>query len=59
MKKQCALVISHKKKSPGAHNKNQNLYEFDFNEDLALRIERKVGDTDIQRVVSVQMDLDR
>lgn len=50
MKKLCALVIGHKKKSPGAGNKNQNLYEYDFNNDLALRIERTVGDTDIQRV---------
>ncbi|MEE9555572.1 MAG: N-acetylmuramoyl-L-alanine amidase [candidate division Zixibacteria bacterium] len=50
MSKLCAIVIGHKKKSPGACNKNQNLYEFEFNDDLALRIERKVKDTDIQRV---------
>jgi N-acetylmuramoyl-L-alanine amidase len=50
MKKLCAIVIGHKRKSPGARNKNQNLYEFDFNDDLALRIERKMEDTDIQRV---------
>jgi N-acetylmuramoyl-L-alanine amidase len=42
MKKLCALVIGHKKRSPGAVNKNQNLSEFVFNDDLAVRIERKV-----------------
>lgn len=49
-KKLCALVIGHKKRSPGARNANSNLTEFDFNEDLALRIENKVQDVEIQRV---------
>jgi hypothetical protein len=34
MRKLCALVIGHKKRSPGALNTNANLSEFDFNEDL-------------------------
>jgi len=42
MSKLCALVIGHKKRSPGAINANSNLSEFDFNEILALRIEKKV-----------------
>ena len=35
----CALVIGHKKNSPGAVNNTQNLSEFDYNEQLALEIE--------------------
>jgi len=50
MSKLCALVIGHKKRSPGAKNAKANLTEFDFNEDLALRIERKIERTDIQRI---------
>lgn len=57
MSKLCALVIGHKKKSPGAHNKNQNLYEFDFNEDLAIRIEREVKAADVQRIYRRTYDL--
>ncbi|MCF6253988.1 MAG: hypothetical protein L3J38_04490 [Thiomicrorhabdus sp.] len=37
--KTCALVIGHKKRSPGAVNTSQNLSEFDYNERLALEIE--------------------
>ena len=44
------MIIGHKKKSPGAINVNKNITEFDFNEDLALRIERKVEKSQIQRV---------
>ena len=50
MSKLCALVIGHKKRSPGAINANSNLSEFDFNEILALRIEKKVQNVEIQRV---------
>jgi len=50
MSKLCALVIGHKKTSPGAVNKNKNLTEFDFNEDLAMKIEKKVNDAEVQRV---------
>lgn len=50
MSKLCALVIGHKKKSPGAGNINKNVAEFDFNEDLALRIEKKIEKSQIQRV---------
>ncbi len=46
----CALVIGHKRRSPGAVNLSQNLSEFDFNDDFAMRIERKVQETEIQRV---------
>jgi len=37
--KTCALVIGHKKNSPGAVNSSQNLSEFDYNEQLAQDIE--------------------
>lgn len=50
MKKLCALVIGHKKNSPGAINENAGLNEFDFNEDLAIRVEKKIQSTNIQRV---------
>jgi N-acetylmuramoyl-L-alanine amidase len=49
-KKLCALVIGHKKGSPGAGNTKSNLWEFDFNEDLALRIEKIVDNTQMLRV---------
>jgi len=50
MSKLCALVIGHKKNSPGAENANKNITEFDFNEDLAQKIEKKVEGSQIQRV---------
>ena len=50
MSKFCALVIGHKKKTPGAVNVNKNITEFDFNEDLALRIEKKVEKSQVQRI---------
>ena len=49
-KKLCALVIGHKKHSPGAVNEKTGLNEFEFNEDLATRIEKKAKTTKIQRV---------
>ncbi|NOY65681.1 MAG: N-acetylmuramoyl-L-alanine amidase [Nitrospirae bacterium] len=49
-KKLCALVIGHKKSSPGAINKNTGLTEFEFNEELARRIEKRAENVDIQRV---------
>lgn len=49
-RKLCALVIGHKKRSPGAKNAKANLSEFDFNEDLALRIETKVMKAEVQRI---------
>ena len=49
-KKLCALVIGHKKSSPGAVNESSGLTEFDFNEDLAIRIEKKVKKTEVQRI---------
>ena len=48
--KLCALVIGHNKRSPGAINVNSKLTEFDFNEDLALRVEKGIGKTQVQRV---------
>lgn len=48
--KRCALVIGHKKVSPGAMNKNSNLTEYQFNEELADLIEQKVNNTGIHRV---------
>ena len=50
MSKLCALVIGHKKQSPGAVNVKAGITEFDFNEDLAMRIEKKLKNTQIQRV---------
>ena len=49
-KKLCALVIGHKKSSPGASNNKTGLNEFDFNENLAILIEKKAQRTQIQRV---------
>ena len=49
-KKLCALVIGHKKTSPGAINKKTGITEFEFNDDLIIRIEKKVKNIDIQRV---------
>jgi len=48
--KRCALVIGHKKESPGAINKNSDLSEYQFNEKLAPMIEQKVKNTGIHRV---------
>ncbi len=48
--KLCALVIGHKKRSPGAVNDRLKITEFDFNDDLAVMIERKIRFTEIQRV---------
>jgi len=48
MKKLCALVIGHKRTSPGAVNARDNLSEFQFNDRLAALIEEKV--VDVQRV---------
>ncbi|CAD7780068.1 hypothetical protein DMNBHIDG_02251 [Candidatus Methanoperedenaceae archaeon GB37] len=45
MSKLCALVIGHKKQSPGAVNVKAGITEFDFNEDLAMRIEKKLKST--------------
>jgi N-acetylmuramoyl-L-alanine amidase len=49
-KKLCALVIGHKKNSPGAGNDRAGIHEFEFNENLAIRIEKKTQNTKIQRV---------
>jgi len=49
-KKLCALVIGHKKSSPGATNAKTDLSEFDFNENLAIRIEDKIQGARIQRI---------
>ncbi|KXJ52413.1 MAG: N-acetylmuramoyl-L-alanine amidase [Neptuniibacter pectenicola] len=48
--KTCALVIGHKKNSPGAVNEHRNLSEFTFNEALAKEIESAVVGVHIQRV---------
>lgn len=53
MSKKCALVIGHKKSSPGAYNKNANLYEFTFNDDLARSIETKAEEADGVEVIRV------
>jgi len=38
----CALVIGHKKNSPGAGNQNAGISEFTFNDQLAHAIEKEV-----------------
>jgi N-acetylmuramoyl-L-alanine amidase len=50
VKKLCALVIGHKKSSPGAVNARSNLSEFDFNDNLAIQIEKKVQKSKVQRI---------
>jgi len=49
-RKKCALVIGHKKTSPGAVNAKTGVHEFGFNEGLALRIEGKATKTEVQRI---------
>ncbi len=49
-KRLCALVIGHKKYSPGAVNEKLGITEFDFNDDLAVLIEKKVRLTNVQRI---------
>ena len=46
----CALVIGHKKTSPGATNPSTGLTEFEFNDELARLIEDQVDSVRIQRV---------
>lgn len=46
----CALVIGHKKTSPGAANTSTNVTEFAFNEALSRHIEDKVDGVVVQRV---------
>jgi len=49
----CALVIGHKKSSPGAYNDYYDLYEYHFNEELAIDIELELSnspDVDIQKI---------
>ncbi len=48
--KRCALVIGHEKESPGIINKNRNVSEFEFNEQLYRLVEKKVKHTVIYRV---------
>jgi len=48
--KVCALVIGHKKSSPGAVNESSGKSEFEFNDDLAREIEEKVNGVYVQRV---------
>ena len=46
----CALVIGHKKLSPGASNSASGLSEFSFNDKLSAEIEREVSGVIVQRV---------
>lgn len=48
--KKCALVIGHKKSSPGAVNGSSGITEFEFNDKLAIDIEAAVDDVIIQRI---------
>ncbi len=50
MPKLCVLVIGHKAESPGKRNTNSNITEFDFNNDLARRIDQNVTGVRIIRV---------
>ncbi len=46
--KKCALVIGHKKSSPGISSKASGATEFDFNESFAVDIEREITGVDVQ-----------
>ncbi len=46
----CALVIGHKKASPGAINVASGLTEFAFNEKLAMDIEQVTRGVEVQRI---------
>lgn len=48
--KKCALVIGHKKTSPGASNKTSGVTEFSFNDRLAMDIDDEVSGVNVQRV---------
>jgi N-acetylmuramoyl-L-alanine amidase len=48
--KTCALVIGHKKASPGAMNKTAGLTEFTYNDRLSMDIENAVESVAVQRV---------
>jgi N-acetylmuramoyl-L-alanine amidase len=48
--KRCALVIGHKKSSPGASNKSSGLTEFAFNEAIAIEIESEIDGVDVQKI---------
>lgn len=49
-KKLCALVVGHTEGSPGASNRRSAVTEFGFNNDLAIRIENKITDVEVQRI---------
>lgn len=46
----CALVVGHKKTSPGAFNENSAITEFNFNDRLAMDIEDAVTEVETVRV---------
>jgi len=46
----CALVIGHKRSSPGAVNPSTGLSEFDFNDELSRLVEREVQEAEVERV---------
>lgn len=48
--KKCALVIGHKKTSPGASNRSSGLTEFAFNDVLSIEIESEESGVEVQRV---------
>jgi N-acetylmuramoyl-L-alanine amidase len=48
--KTCALVIGHKRASPGASNQTSGLTEFNYNEQLAIAIESSVSNVTVQRI---------
>ena len=49
--KRCALVFGHEKEFPGIINKNRNVSEFEFYEQLYRLVEKKVKHTVIYRVL--------
>ncbi len=48
--KTCALVIGHKRSSPGAVNRSSGTSEFAFNESLSKKIENAVTGVIVQRI---------
>jgi len=48
--KKCALVIGHKKNSPGTANVPSGIDEFSYNDALSIEIEKVVEGVEVQRI---------
>lgn len=43
----CAIVVGHKKTSPGAYNETYHISEFEYNNDIAIKIDKILSDSKI------------